>query len=111
MEIDYTMKKTVLMALSGLIAVLSVFVCTIWWYDYVPSAASILLCAVTVVIDILCIWIIWDKIEKGKSKGLICAPIIVVFVFLLLIIFKDQIQNFLFNLFCPIGPGGLPPTV
>ena len=106
------MKKIVLTVLSGLIAVLSVFVCTIWWFDYVPPAVSILLCIVTVAIGILCIWIIWNKIEKGKNKGLICAPIIAVLVFLLLIIFKDQIQSFLFNLFCQIGPGGgLPPTV
>ena len=103
------MKSIVLMVLSGLIAVLSVFVCTIWWYDYVPPITSILLCVVTVAIGILSIWIIWNKIEKGKSKGLICVLTMVVFAFLLLIIFKDQIQNFLFNLFCPIGPGGLLP--
>lgn len=59
------------MLLFSLIAALSVSVCTIWWYDCVPSVASILLCIVTIAIGILCIWIIWDKIEKRKIKGFI----------------------------------------
>lgn len=85
------MKRIGLLVLSGLIAVLSVFTCTIWWYDYVPPAASILLCIVTIAIGVLCIWIVWNKIEKGKNKGLICVSIVAVPVFLLLILFKNQI--------------------
>lgn len=101
------MKKIVLAILTFLIAVLTLFVCLIWWYDHVPTETSIFLCIVTAAIGILSIWMIWFKIGKGKSKASFCVLTVVVLGFLLLIIFRNQIREFLFNIFVPIGPGGM----
>lgn len=79
----------------------------------ISNGLAITLCFATLIVTMVISLLVVKKATITKKKSYLLYLLIPVVTFLSIIVFKEYIINFLFDILMPIGPGGMitPPEL
>lgn len=101
-----------IISVNILLCVTVIGACTVWLQVLeINNNLALLLCLFTVIIAVIITLIVCEKTVATKKKRTLLFILIPIVLCLSIIVFRNHIIDFLYNITTPIGPGGLPPEM